>query len=320
VRQGSANSILDEIRRIEDVPGFVYLIRNKDLYKIGITISLERRLKELKPDEVVAVKEAANMKGIEKLLHKRYKHNRLPQTEYFRLTGDEVQEAIFLLGGENSASYSPSIDTQTESESIASVALKRERLRLSPRIKEMLDDLEDLLVGNLNIDAIYEENHDSYTDVTGGIPEIIYYTDNADPSLKVPVSNELRQACYRVMSRADVFLPVVQADSELDAANEIERITCDFALIYLWGIKEGVFNVSLTEGSSSASYSRMLLELEKLCIRKNVWYTTRASLNPYWLLLGFALVSCFVYPPLGIPVTLILVVFQRKLRSSFRIN
>ena len=37
---------MDEIKRIEDVPGFVYLIRNKDLYKIGITVSIKRRVKE----------------------------------------------------------------------------------------------------------------------------------------------------------------------------------------------------------------------------------------------------------------------------------
>jgi len=33
--------------------GFVYLVRNGDLYKIGITTDLKRRLSELKPDEVV---------------------------------------------------------------------------------------------------------------------------------------------------------------------------------------------------------------------------------------------------------------------------
>ena len=54
----NTKSILEEIQRIENIPGFVYVIRKKDLYKIGITVSLKRRLKELKPDEVIAVKEA----------------------------------------------------------------------------------------------------------------------------------------------------------------------------------------------------------------------------------------------------------------------
>ena len=39
------------------------------------------------------------MRGIEKLLHKRYKERRIPQTEYFRLTPEEVEEASYLLGG-----------------------------------------------------------------------------------------------------------------------------------------------------------------------------------------------------------------------------
>ena len=33
--------------------GFVYLIRNKDLYKIGITKNLEQRMKQLKPDQII---------------------------------------------------------------------------------------------------------------------------------------------------------------------------------------------------------------------------------------------------------------------------
>ena len=103
--KGSSSSSLDEIKRIEDVPGFIYLIRNKDLYKIGITVSMKRRVKELKPDEVIAVKEAANMRGIEQLLHNRYKHQRIPQTEYFRLTSDEVEEAVYILGGETAENY-----------------------------------------------------------------------------------------------------------------------------------------------------------------------------------------------------------------------
>ena len=114
--KGTSSKILEEIKRIEDVPGFVYLIRNKALYKIGITISMKRRVKELKPDEVVAVKEAANMRGIEKLLHKRYKDRRIPQTEYFRLTPEEVDEASYLLGaGDLSEDDTQSVtDKETE--------------------------------------------------------------------------------------------------------------------------------------------------------------------------------------------------------------
>lgn len=81
----SSISILEEISGIEDVSGFVYLIRNKDFYKISITVSMQRRMKQLNFDEVVAVKKIANIRGIEKLLYKRYKHRRIPQTSIFIL-------------------------------------------------------------------------------------------------------------------------------------------------------------------------------------------------------------------------------------------
>ena len=45
--------------------GFVYLIRNKDLYKIGITQNLEQRMKALKPDEIISTLETDDFKGLE---------------------------------------------------------------------------------------------------------------------------------------------------------------------------------------------------------------------------------------------------------------
>tara|TARA_Y100001968_G_C19290806_1_gene684113 strand:- start:19 stop:609 length:591 start_codon:yes stop_codon:yes gene_type:complete len=66
--------------------GWVYLIRNGDLHKIGITRNLHQRMRQLKPDEIVSVLETKDFKSLEKSLHKRYKTSRIPQTEYFRLT------------------------------------------------------------------------------------------------------------------------------------------------------------------------------------------------------------------------------------------
>lgn len=71
--------------------GFVYLIRNGDLCKIGITENLLRRMDELKPDEILNVVRCPNFVEVEKQLHSRYKDVRLPQTEYFRLTEDQIQ-------------------------------------------------------------------------------------------------------------------------------------------------------------------------------------------------------------------------------------
>ena len=70
--------------------GFVYLIRNKDLYKIGITENLEQRMKQLKPDAIVSTLQTDDFESLEKELHKEYKDARIPQTEYFRLTNDQL--------------------------------------------------------------------------------------------------------------------------------------------------------------------------------------------------------------------------------------
>lgn len=74
--------------------GFVYLIKNIDLFKIGHTENLERRMQQLKPSEVLASAKTANSRNIEALLHKRYAHGRIPQSEYFRLTDAEADEVI----------------------------------------------------------------------------------------------------------------------------------------------------------------------------------------------------------------------------------
>ena len=66
--------------------GYIYLIRNKDLYKIGITKDINKRMKVLKPDEIIKVFKTRRYKELEKELHKRYQTLRIPQTEYFRLS------------------------------------------------------------------------------------------------------------------------------------------------------------------------------------------------------------------------------------------
>lgn len=65
--------------------GFVYFIRNSDIYKIGITENLLRRMSELQPDEILNVVRCKNFQEIERSLHLNLKNVRIPQTEYFRL-------------------------------------------------------------------------------------------------------------------------------------------------------------------------------------------------------------------------------------------
>jgi hypothetical protein len=78
--------------------GYVYLVRNGDLHKIGRTDNLERRLQQLQPDEVIQVLETDRSRDLEHELHKEFQSKRLPQTEYFRLDEAEINAARIELG------------------------------------------------------------------------------------------------------------------------------------------------------------------------------------------------------------------------------
>ncbi len=85
--------IVEQDQNLELVDkGFVYLIRNDDIYKIGITDNLLRRFNQLKPDEVLNVVRCSNFEKLEKDLHKKFKEFRIPQTEYFRLNKNQIEE------------------------------------------------------------------------------------------------------------------------------------------------------------------------------------------------------------------------------------
>ena len=72
--------------------GWVYLIKNGDLYKIGITKNIDKRMRQLKPDYVVAKLYSSRFIELERELHKRYKNVRIPQTEYFRLDQMQIKD------------------------------------------------------------------------------------------------------------------------------------------------------------------------------------------------------------------------------------
>jgi len=72
--------------------GWIYLIRNGGLHKIGITQNFEQRMNQLKPDAIVAKKMTDNYVELERQLHNEYATVRLPQTEYFRLTSSDVNQ------------------------------------------------------------------------------------------------------------------------------------------------------------------------------------------------------------------------------------
>jgi len=72
--------------------GWLYLIRNRDLYKIGITKNFKNRMRQLKPDKIISKLYTNEYLKLERELHNRYKKFRIPQTEYFRLEDYHLKE------------------------------------------------------------------------------------------------------------------------------------------------------------------------------------------------------------------------------------
>lgn len=84
--------------------GTVYLISNQaGLHKIGITQDWSRRSRELEVGTKTAVVLTATVirpKALELALHRRYKPQRLPQTEWFQLAPVQLQEVISVIEAE----------------------------------------------------------------------------------------------------------------------------------------------------------------------------------------------------------------------------
>ena len=74
--------------------GYIYVIANQDLTKIGIATELKRRMKELKPDKLYVTAWISYYESLERDLHARYSRQRIPQTEYFRLSQAQLEDLI----------------------------------------------------------------------------------------------------------------------------------------------------------------------------------------------------------------------------------
>lgn len=75
-------------------PGFVYLVKSGDFYKIGLAVDVEDRVRSLRtnspyPAEVLHTVKTPSMRRLELLLHKAYRHKRT-QGEWFALEPDDV--------------------------------------------------------------------------------------------------------------------------------------------------------------------------------------------------------------------------------------
>ena len=81
--------------------GFVYLMQNGDLYKLGSTSNLQSEESKMKPGEIISSFETNDPKSFEVRLLRLYKKKRIPETNYFRLSESEVNNCKKHLEGKS---------------------------------------------------------------------------------------------------------------------------------------------------------------------------------------------------------------------------
>ena len=72
--------------------GYVYLIRVGDLYRIGKTDNLDKKIKKLKPDELLTSIMTKEPETLEARLLRKYKSQRIPETGYLKLSKRQIRE------------------------------------------------------------------------------------------------------------------------------------------------------------------------------------------------------------------------------------
>ena len=81
--------------------GFVYLMKNGDLYKLGCTTNLTSEANKMKPGEIISSFKTSDPKSFEVRLLWLYKKKRIPDTNYFRLSESEVENCKKHLEGKS---------------------------------------------------------------------------------------------------------------------------------------------------------------------------------------------------------------------------
>ena len=72
--------------------GYVYLIRVGDLYRIGKTNNLDKKIRKLNPDELLTSIMTKEPGTLEARLLRKYKSQRIPETGYLKLTKRQISE------------------------------------------------------------------------------------------------------------------------------------------------------------------------------------------------------------------------------------
>ena len=72
--------------------GYVYLIRVGDLYRIGKTDNLDKKIRKLKPDELLTSIMTKEPETLEARLLRKYKSQRIPETGYLKMNKRQIKE------------------------------------------------------------------------------------------------------------------------------------------------------------------------------------------------------------------------------------
>ena len=72
--------------------GYVYLIRVGDLYRIGKAENLDKKLKKLRPDELLSSILTKEPETLEARLLRKYRYQRIPDTGYLKLSKNQLSE------------------------------------------------------------------------------------------------------------------------------------------------------------------------------------------------------------------------------------
>ena len=120
--------------------GYVYIILHKEtnLYKVGKTIDEDRRFKELDvggSTKLVKSYRVFNHSSVEKLCHKAFADKRLPQSEYFQLTDEDLSEIKKILE-ENKFKTKKTLRAERDAEWIENLRLKRKEYAQLSRYKK----------------------------------------------------------------------------------------------------------------------------------------------------------------------------------------
>lgn len=266
-----SQDIIEEIKKIRDTPGYVYLIRNKDLYKIGITMSIERRFKQLKPDDVLEVMQMPNTRGTEKLLHERFKHRRIPQSEYFRLTTEEIEEARYLFQSVRGEAPESTTKSWMEiSATLKKTSSRKSNINYSASSAEWIEIIEQVGRGCAYEKMLWTEA----TTSTGKVVTGSYYILNVlDEECLLPRSGDLMLAIKRIEIKDDYLLPVAKAETENEAAESAIILIGDILLALCWGYWQGLFDLKMSTGGHPKPF---IEKSEEFLRGHGRWYTTHS--------------------------------------------